>query len=134
MREASAFKISPSWDFSITEITASRLVKMARHPGFLHWRTRSLEGYSGSGLVRINGCSEILLKTTPRKPAIGAVRLLPFWLYANELLPVHAIDCDVEQAIREALRRGDKGIRKIAREMGVGVSVVQRVKMEVAAV
>ena len=37
------------------------------------------------------------------------------------------VDESVEQAIREALRRGDKGIRKIAREMGVGVSVVQRV-------
>ena len=34
----------------------------------------------------------------------------------------------MEQAIREALRRRDKGIRKIAREMGVGVSVIQRVK------
>jgi hypothetical protein len=27
-----------------------------------------------------------------------------------------------------ALHRGDKGIRKIARELGVGVSVVQRVR------
>ena len=34
----------------------------------------------------------------------------------------------VENAIREALERGDKGIRRIAGEMGVGVSVVQRVK------
>ena len=37
------------------------------------------------------------------------------------------VDQSVEQAIREALRRRDKGIRKIAREMGVGVSLVQRV-------
>ena len=42
------------------------------------------------------------------------------------------VDESVEQAIREALERGDKGIRKIAREMGVGVSVVQRVKAQVA--
>jgi DNA invertase Pin-like site-specific DNA recombinase len=34
---------------------------------------------------------------------------------------------EVEEAIRDALRRGDKGMRKIARELGVGVSVVQRV-------
>ncbi len=36
---------------------------------------------------------------------------------------------EVEEAIRLALRRGDQGIRKIARE--VGVSVVQRIKREV---
>ena len=35
---------------------------------------------------------------------------------------------DVEKRIRHALKRGDKGIRKIARELGVGVSVVQRMK------
>lgn len=34
---------------------------------------------------------------------------------------------EVEDAIRIALKKGDKGIRKIAREVGVGVSVVQRV-------
>jgi DNA invertase Pin-like site-specific DNA recombinase len=34
---------------------------------------------------------------------------------------------DVDEAIRLALKKGDKGIRKIARELGVGVSVVQRV-------
>ena len=39
------------------------------------------------------------------------------------------VDESVEQAIRDALSRGDKGIRKIAREMGVGVSVVQRIKI-----
>ena len=38
------------------------------------------------------------------------------------------IDPDVEEAIQAALARGDKGMRKIAREMGVGVSVVQRVR------
>ena len=38
---------------------------------------------------------------------------------------------DVEKSIRLALGRGDKGIRKIAREVGVGVSVVQRVKSTV---
>ena len=37
------------------------------------------------------------------------------------------VDDSVEQAIRQALERADKGMRKIAREMGVGVSVVQRV-------
>ena len=34
----------------------------------------------------------------------------------------------VEQAIRETPERRDKGIQKIAKEMGVGASVVQRVK------
>jgi DNA invertase Pin-like site-specific DNA recombinase len=42
------------------------------------------------------------------------------------------VDESVEQAIREALRRGDKGMWKIARELGVGVSVVQRVKFELS--
>jgi len=42
-------------------------------------------------------------------------------------------DESVEQAIREALIRGDKGIRKIAREIGVGVSVVQRIKVDLPA-
>ncbi len=31
------------------------------------------------------------------------------------------VDESVEQAIQQALHRGDKGMRKIAREMGVGV-------------
>lgn len=44
------------------------------------------------------------------------------------------VDKSVEQAIRDALRRRDKGMRKIAREVGVGVSVVQRVRMEHTAV
>jgi len=38
---------------------------------------------------------------------------------------------DVEESIRIALSKGDKGIRKIARELRVGVSVVQRVKVRV---
>ena len=37
------------------------------------------------------------------------------------------VDAEIEQAIQVALSRGDKGIRRIARELGVGVSVVQRV-------
>jgi DNA invertase Pin-like site-specific DNA recombinase len=37
---------------------------------------------------------------------------------------------EAEQAIREELRRGWKGIRKIARELGVGVSVVKRVRSQ----
>lgn len=36
-----------------------------------------------------------------------------------------------EQAIRDALKIGDLGIRKIAASLGVGVSVVQRLKAEV---
>ena len=35
---------------------------------------------------------------------------------------------EVEDAIRQALSRNDKGIRKIATEIGVGVSVVQRLR------
>ena len=38
------------------------------------------------------------------------------------------VDPEIEEAIRQALAKHDKGMRKIAREMGVGVSVVQRVK------
>jgi DNA invertase Pin-like site-specific DNA recombinase len=38
----------------------------------------------------------------------------------------------VETAIRAALKKGDHGIRKIAGAIGVGVSVVQRVKAELA--
>lgn len=40
------------------------------------------------------------------------------------------VDPEIEKAIQQALSRGDKGMRKIAREMGVGVSVVQRIKVE----
>ncbi|HLO76011.1 MAG TPA: recombinase family protein [Magnetospirillum sp.] len=39
---------------------------------------------------------------------------------------------DKEDVIRAALAEGGKGIRKIAAEMGVGVSVVQRIKAEMA--
>ncbi len=39
-------------------------------------------------------------------------------------------DGKTEAAIRDALAAGDKGVRKIARELGVGVSVVQRIKAE----
>ena len=38
------------------------------------------------------------------------------------------VGVEVEDAIRLALSRGDKGVRKIARDLGVGVSVVQRVQ------
>jgi len=40
---------------------------------------------------------------------------------------------DREEAVRAALAAGGKGIRKIASEVGVGVSVVQRIKAEIAA-
>ena len=42
------------------------------------------------------------------------------------------VDPEVEDAIWQALEKRDKGMRKIAREMGVGVSVVQRVRMELS--
>ena len=38
------------------------------------------------------------------------------------------IDTDKERAIATAIREGDKGLMRIARENGVGVSVVQRIK------
>lgn len=44
------------------------------------------------------------------------------------------VDPEVEEAIRQALSRGDKGIRNIARELGVGVSVVQRIKNDLLSV
>lgn len=42
-------------------------------------------------------------------------------------------DSAQETIIRDALTKGDKGIRKIASELGVGVSVVQRIKASLAA-
>jgi DNA invertase Pin-like site-specific DNA recombinase len=39
-----------------------------------------------------------------------------------------SVGADVEEKIRQAPRRCDKGIRKIARELGVRMSVVQRVQ------
>ena len=41
------------------------------------------------------------------------------------------VKAEVEQMILEALDKGDKGIRRIAVEIGVGVSVVQRIKAEI---
>jgi hypothetical protein len=43
------------------------------------------------------------------------------------------VDATIETAIRKALARGDKGIRRIAVEFGVGTGTVQRVKAELAA-
>lgn len=40
------------------------------------------------------------------------------------------VDETVEHAFRDALSRGQKGIRKIARKSGVGISVVQRTKLD----
>lgn len=39
------------------------------------------------------------------------------------------VDPEVEEAIRQALAKRNKGMRKIADELRVGVSVVQRVKL-----
>jgi DNA invertase Pin-like site-specific DNA recombinase len=39
-------------------------------------------------------------------------------------------DRAVEPKIERALSRGDRGIRKIAREIGVGVGTVQRIKAD----
>jgi DNA invertase Pin-like site-specific DNA recombinase len=44
------------------------------------------------------------------------------------------IDGEVETAIRKALAKGDKGMRKIAVELGVATGTVQRIKGEMAAV
>ena len=41
-------------------------------------------------------------------------------------------DTKIERKIERALARGDRGIRKIAREVGVGVGTVQRVKAAMA--
>jgi DNA invertase Pin-like site-specific DNA recombinase len=40
------------------------------------------------------------------------------------------IDAATETAIRKALRKGDRGMRKIAADLNVGVGTVQRVKAE----
>ena len=73
------------------------------------------------------GYTEIPLQNPPRNPATGAARLLPILLYGNELIPVYAIDRFVGQAILEGLGWSDKGLRKIVREMGVGVGVERKV-------
>ena len=44
------------------------------------------------------------------------------------------VDPEVEEAIHQALSRRNKGMRKVAREMGVGVSLVQRIRLEVPAI
>ena len=41
------------------------------------------------------------------------------------------IDAKKEQAIAAALKAGDKGIKRIAKDLGVGVGTVQRVKAQV---
>jgi hypothetical protein len=41
-------------------------------------------------------------------------------------------DRAVERKIERALSRGDRGIRKIAKEIGVGIGTVQRVKAAMA--
>src|SRR5215471_16861628 len=43
------------------------------------------------------------------------------------------VDADTETAIRKALKKGDKGMRKIAVEHGVATGTVQRIKAELAA-
>ena len=43
------------------------------------------------------------------------------------------IDGVVEAAIRAALAKGDRGMRKIAADLGVGVGTVQRVAAELKA-
>jgi len=43
------------------------------------------------------------------------------------------IDADLETAIRKALKKGDKGMRKIAVDHGVATGTVQRIKAELAA-
>ena len=40
---------------------------------------------------------------------------------------------EIETAIREALQKGDAGIRKIAARLSVGVGTVQRIKAELFA-
>jgi hypothetical protein len=42
-------------------------------------------------------------------------------------------DKRTERKIERALSRGDRGIKKIAREIGVGVGTVRRVKAAMAA-
>jgi hypothetical protein len=44
----------------------------------------------------------------------------------GKALELPKVSADVEQAIRD-LRSQGKGIRKVARDLGVGVSVVQQV-------
>ena len=43
------------------------------------------------------------------------------------------VNGEVEAAIRKALVKGDKGLRKIASELVVGVGTVQRIKAELCA-
>jgi len=43
------------------------------------------------------------------------------------------IDAGIETAIRKALKKGDRGMRKIAADLNVGVGTVQRIKAELHA-
>ena len=42
-------------------------------------------------------------------------------------------DIAIERKIERALSRGDRGIRKIAKDIGVGTGTVQRIKAAMAA-
>ncbi len=66
-------------------------------------------------------------------PINQGFRLAPGSLFLWEMAGKAGVDEAVEQAIRDALSHRDKGMREIAREMGVGVSVVQRIKLEIIA-
>lgn len=46
----------------------------------------------------------------------------------GKILGRRPIDRAIETKIHRALKRGDRGIRKIARDIGVGVGTVQRIK------
>jgi DNA invertase Pin-like site-specific DNA recombinase len=43
------------------------------------------------------------------------------------------ISAKKESAVRQALSKGDIGIRKIARTLGIGTGTVQRIRAEMAA-
>lgn len=78
----------------------------------------------------ILSCTEIPPEIAPFN--LNGFKYLPIPpnLYVRHLKSVHAICPESGEAIWHALSRGDKGIRKTAGEIGVGVSEVQRIKLE----
>ena len=79
------------------------------------------------GLVKRPGCTEIPPEIDFLNP--NGFNYLPISqnMYVIHLLPVHAVGFDVVSGVCQALHRGGNGIRKIEREMWMGLSVVQRV-------
>lgn len=77
--------------------------------------------------ARACGCGPEFLILIGRRPGFDQLHRAVLRREVDVVRPY--INSETEQAIRAALSTG-KGIRKVAREIGVGTSVVQRIKAE----